>query len=91
MFWSASLLKMISLQTAQARKLLNSLTIAEPGWVGIATILELVWVLTSSIRLGRDAVARITCVELLHERHYSWWSKAETIEKALPLAIGMGM
>jgi predicted nucleic-acid-binding protein len=56
------------LQTPKARAVLSSLTTAEPGWVGVATILELVWVMTSTLGVGRDAVAQIL---------------AETIEKAL--------
>jgi predicted nucleic-acid-binding protein len=68
-------------QTAKAREVLISLTIAEPGWVGMATILEMVWVLTSSIRLGRDAIARILAELLMRDTILV--EQAETIEKAL--------
>jgi predicted nucleic-acid-binding protein len=69
------------LQTPKARAVLGSLTTAEPGWVGVATILELVWVMTSSIRVGRDAVAQMLA-ELL-TRDTIVVERAETIEKAL--------
>jgi predicted nucleic-acid-binding protein len=35
--------------------------------VGVATILELVWVLTSSMKLGRDPVARILSELLMRD------------------------
>lgn len=56
-----------SLQTPKAREALSSLTLGEPGWVGVATILELVWVLTSSMKLGRDPVARILSELLMRD------------------------
>lgn len=69
------------LQTPKAKAVLSSLTAAEPGWVGVATILELVWVLTSSAGLGRDAVARILANLLKQETIVV--EGAETIEMAL--------
>jgi predicted nucleic-acid-binding protein len=69
------------LQTPKARAVLSSLTTTEPGWVGVATILELVWVMTSSIGVGRDAVVQILA-ELL-TRDTIVVERAETIEKAL--------
>lgn len=71
------------LQSPKARAILSSLTVAEPGWVGVATILELVWVLTSSIRLDRDAVARILAALLTRETIVV--ERTETVEKALML------
>jgi predicted nucleic-acid-binding protein len=68
-------------QTPKARAVLSSLTTAEPGWVGVATILELVWVMTSSIGVGRDAVAQIIAELLTRETIVV--ERAETIEKAL--------
>lgn len=68
-------------QTPKARAVLSSLTTSEPGWVGVATILELVWVMTSSIGVGRDDVAQILA-ELL-TRDTIVVERAETIEKAL--------
>ena len=69
------------LQTPKARAVLSSLTTAEPGWVGVATILELVWVMTSTLGVGRDAVAQILAELLTRETIVVEW--AETIEKAL--------
>jgi predicted nucleic-acid-binding protein len=69
------------LQLPKARAALNALTTADPGWVGIATILELVWVLTSSLGQGRDAVAQILAELLTRETIVV--ERAETIEKAL--------
>lgn len=40
-----------------ADALIRSLTVDDPGWVGLATILELVWVMTSSMHGARIAVA----------------------------------
>jgi predicted nucleic-acid-binding protein len=69
------------LQTPKARALLSSLTTAEPGWVGIATILELVWVMTSSMGINRDAVAQILAALLTRETIVV--EQAETVKKAL--------
>jgi predicted nucleic-acid-binding protein len=46
-------------QSPQANRMMSSLTVREPGWVATATILELVWVLTSKMRLDRGGIARI--------------------------------
>jgi predicted nucleic-acid-binding protein len=69
------------LQTPKARAVLSSLTTAEPGWVGVAVILELVWVMTSTLGVGRDAVAQILAALLTRETIVV--ERAETIEKAL--------
>jgi len=69
------------LQTPKARVVLSSLTTAEPGWVGVATILELVWIMTSTLGVGRDAVAQILAALLTRETIVV--ERAETIEKAL--------
>jgi len=69
------------LQTPKARIVLSSLTTAEPGWVGVATILELVWVMTSTIGVGRNTVVQILAELLTQETIVV--ERAETIEKAL--------
>ncbi|MGD0800013.1 MAG: type II toxin-antitoxin system VapC family toxin [Terracidiphilus sp.] len=69
------------LQTPKARAVLSALTTAEPGWVGVATILELVWVMTRSNGVGRDAVVRILADLLTRETIVV--EAAETVEKAL--------
>jgi len=68
-------------QTPKAKAMLVSLTSAEPGWVGVATILELVWVMTSSLGVGRDAVAQIIAALLMREEIVV--ESAETVERAL--------
>jgi len=69
------------LQTPKARTLLSSLTTAEPGWVSVATVLELVWVMTSTLGVGRDAVAQILAELLTRETIVV--ERAETVERAL--------
>jgi predicted nucleic-acid-binding protein len=68
-------------QTPKARAVFSSLSPSEPGWVGVATILELVWVMTSKIGVGRDLVAQILAELLTRETIVV--EQAETIEKAL--------
>ena len=43
----------------RAASLMASLSAAEPGWVGLATLLEFVWVLKSVMRLDRAAIATV--------------------------------
>jgi predicted nucleic-acid-binding protein len=51
-------------QTSQARALLRLLTPEQPGWVGIAAVLEIAWVLSRSKVMSRESVAR-TLIDLL--------------------------
>lgn len=44
-------------QSPIADAVIGSLTPEEPGWVGLATVLELVWVMSSTKRAGRIAVS----------------------------------
>lgn len=46
-------------QSPQADVIFDSLTADDPGWVGLAAILELVWVMTSKKGADRSAVADI--------------------------------
>ncbi|MGH9607524.1 MAG: PIN domain-containing protein [Terracidiphilus sp.] len=69
------------LQSPKARALLESLTVSGPGWIGQGTILELVWVMTSTSRLRRDGIARILG-ELL-ARDTIVIERPEVVEKAL--------
>lgn len=46
-------------QLQQAQTVLESLTPQEPGWVSIACLLEVVWVLTKRLRLNRDGISKI--------------------------------
>jgi predicted nucleic-acid-binding protein len=45
--------------TRLAVNLIYALSPAEPGWVGQATILELVWVMTRIYRVKKDRVAQV--------------------------------
>ena len=51
------LLKDDPVQVAQVRALFRTLTPEQPGWIGITTILEIVWVLSGNKALNREAVA----------------------------------
>ncbi|MGD0736386.1 MAG: type II toxin-antitoxin system VapC family toxin [Terracidiphilus sp.] len=46
-------------QSRKADHIMGSLTKENPGWVGVSTILELVWVINSSIRPGRMGIANM--------------------------------
>jgi predicted nucleic-acid-binding protein len=68
-------------QTPIAKALLASLTNTEPGWIGIATILELVWVMNKVIRVSRAAMANILMQLLTREEIVI--EQAELVQKAL--------
>jgi predicted nucleic-acid-binding protein len=44
-------------QSPQARQVMSSLTTSEPGWVGLASILEIAWVLKKKKGASRDQIA----------------------------------
>lgn len=44
-------------QSPKAQHAMRSLNEAEPGWIGLATILEFVWVLKSKNRAKKSAIA----------------------------------
>ena len=46
-------------QNPMADQIIGSLTSGDPGWIPLATILELVWVLTSKNRLDRKGITKI--------------------------------
>jgi predicted nucleic-acid-binding protein len=46
-------------QGTQVDVVMKSLTEAEPGWVGLAVLMELVWVLTSTYRTNRAELIRV--------------------------------
>jgi predicted nucleic-acid-binding protein len=50
-------------QSTKATRLIEGLTNADPGFVPLVSVIELVWVLSSSYRLERDKVA--SALELL--------------------------
>jgi predicted nucleic-acid-binding protein len=45
------------MHSPKARQIVNSLSSAEPGWVGLTSILEFVWVMKSKKRAGHDEIA----------------------------------
>jgi predicted nucleic-acid-binding protein len=45
------------IQSPMARLVMASLDSSNPGWVGVATVLELVWVLKSKNRAPRSTIA----------------------------------
>lgn len=55
------------LQSPKADRIIGSLSLREPGWVGVATILELVWVMTSQKRLDRKGITNILSQLLTRE------------------------
>jgi predicted nucleic-acid-binding protein len=70
-------------QSPIADRVLEALTIEDPGWVGLATLLELVWVINSKIGLGRVDVAKI--LEQLLSRATIVVERADVVEGALHL------
>jgi predicted nucleic-acid-binding protein len=72
-----------SSQCAQVNAILNSLTDNEPGWVGLAAVLELVWVLTKTYRVSRPSVLAI--LEHLLERREIVVDQAEIVRRALEI------
>jgi predicted nucleic-acid-binding protein len=45
-------------QSAKATKLVESLTVAEPGFIALVSVVELVWVLPSCYDLSREQIAQ---------------------------------
>jgi predicted nucleic-acid-binding protein len=45
-----------SSQVGQVAEITDSLSSAEPGWVGVAVVAELVWVLSGTYRLRKQAM-----------------------------------
>jgi predicted nucleic-acid-binding protein len=52
------ILKDDPINTPKARAVFRSLTPQEPGWIGIGTLFEMIWELTKSKNLGREAVSK---------------------------------
>ena len=68
-------------QSPKADAIIGSLTVDDPGWVGVATILELVWVLGSKNRFDRNAIAK-TLNQLLSTEEIAI-EHGETVQNAL--------
>lgn len=70
-------------QTPLARAMLQSLTAENPGWVGVASVLETVWVLSSAKKMDRRAVAR--AIGGLLDLDVLVVERAETVASAIRL------
>ena len=70
-------------QNPMADQIIGSLTSGDPGWIPLATILELVWVLTSKNRLDRKGITKILSQLLTREEIVI--EQAGTVEGALQL------
>jgi predicted nucleic-acid-binding protein len=68
-------------QSSKATKLLESLTVEEPGFVPLVSVVELGWVLSSSYDLDREQVAQ--AFELLLRTKTVVIDRADEVMKAL--------
>ena len=68
-------------QSLKATKLMESLTVDEPGFVSLVSVVELGWVLSSSYDLNREQVAR--AIELLLRTKTVVVDRADEVTKAL--------
>lgn len=71
------------LQCPKADQILASLSVDGPGWVGLVTVLELIWVLSSKNRFDRRTIAKT--VDQLLSRQEIVVEQAETVQNALRL------
>jgi predicted nucleic-acid-binding protein len=51
-------------QTRRAVGLIHALTPTEPGFVGLAVLVELIWVITRRYRMKRDAISQTLAILL---------------------------
>ena len=68
-------------QSAKASKLIESLSVEEPGFVPVVAVVELVWVLESSFGLARAQVAK--ALDALLRTKQLILDQAEQVSKAL--------
>lgn len=68
-------------QAAHASRILESLTIDEPGFISIVALVEIVWVLSSCYTLGRSQL--VAAVEGLLQTQTLVVENAELVWKAL--------
>ena len=71
------------LQSPKADEVMGSLTVEDPGWVGVAAILELVWVLGSKSHFDRKIIAKT--LDQLLSREEIVIEQFETVQNALQL------
>jgi predicted nucleic-acid-binding protein len=71
------------IQSPKANAVMASLTVGEPGWIGLTSIVELVWVMTSQKRLDRRGIA--TLLSRLLTREEIVIEQASLVQSALLL------
>jgi len=70
-------------QSPRAEALLASFSASDPVWVGLAVVLELVWVLGDFYRMKRDDIAHI--LHMLLTRQEIVVERVESVRQALHL------
>jgi predicted nucleic-acid-binding protein len=70
-------------QTPKARAILGSLTAEEPGWIGLATMMELLWLMKSKKKLDRAGTVELLS-QLLFKKDIVI-EEAEVVQQALIL------
>ncbi|MGD0521286.1 MAG: type II toxin-antitoxin system VapC family toxin [Terracidiphilus sp.] len=70
-------------QGERAEEIMLSLTAEEPGWVALAALMELLWVMTSVFRFDRNGV--IYVLDGLLSREQIVVEQADTVRDALRL------
>ncbi|MFK7699645.1 PIN domain-containing protein [Pseudomonas caspiana] len=68
-------------QSAAASKLIESLTVSEPGFIALVSIVELVWVLQSSYKSSKSEIVLV--LETLLRTRELTVENAETVWQAL--------
>jgi predicted nucleic-acid-binding protein len=68
------------LQSPMADEVIGALTPREPGWVSVAAVLELIWVMTSTFRVSRGGIIKI--LNLLFTREEIVIERADLVEVA---------
>ncbi len=70
-------------QSPKATRLIESLTTESPGYVGIVSVVELVWVMTGCYRLSKEEISEV--IETLLRIKEISVAHADTVWKALRL------
>lgn len=70
-------------QSPKATRLIESLTVDEPGYVSIVSVIELVWVLSGCYSLSRTEIAGV--IEILLRTKEIVVAHADTVWKAVRL------
>lgn len=71
------------LQTERVERLMSTLSADSPGWVSIAALMEVAWVMTRVYRLGRRDVSRI--LDQLTTKEGIVVEQVETVRVALQI------